>query len=257
MNYYQELNMSPDTDIELLRSEMVTLQRKWQKRTNAPKLDHRQEAERQLAWISDAIEVFSSSQAKADYDQGLFGYTGSSQTVLMKPFDQVMDIINKGYYIGGQKSLENLKNEIDAYEYAFLQMELYRLQLTTYLNCPERIMEYGTGQASKRLDLLKTSMFNFYKANKIYLEAYDDQWIQPMMTRIVKLSTVHITSKSKKVFFLGFVLCYVLLGIQDLFWGILGYRTIYLGPGVLVLALFYVFYKRECDFDQMVRERSF
>jgi len=257
MNYYKELQLTPDADIEALKKAVMTLQRKWQRRANAPTLEKRQEAERQLSWITEALDVFSSTEAKAAYDKTLFGLEdGSGDNTLHSPINELEAMIDHQYFLAAQKSLDGQEALFASETYAFLQMDLYRLQLTCYLKAPWRIQEYSDQKPSKALQELKSDMLVFYKGHQVELADYDDGWIQPLVTDVAKSCRVHIGGSGKKQVFVALAVMYLLVGIQDLFWGILGHGSVAVGPLVMVVWIIRILRNRQSDFDRAVKERS-
>ncbi|MGH4120822.1 tetratricopeptide repeat protein [Clostridium sp.] len=71
VNYYKELNLDPSFNAEQLIEELKNTQRKWIGRTNAPDLNHRQEAERKVSIIAEAQKTLLDEKKRIEYDQQL------------------------------------------------------------------------------------------------------------------------------------------------------------------------------------------
>lgn len=67
-NYYEEFSLDPSMDSKTICEILFKTKKMWSKRQNAAELEKRQEAERKVVLINDAIELFSDSSKRNEYD---------------------------------------------------------------------------------------------------------------------------------------------------------------------------------------------
>ena len=75
VNYYEEFELDPGMSCQAIREALFEAKKKWGKRQNAADLDKRQEAERKVTLIDEAVAALSDEAKKRAYDEELSRYT--------------------------------------------------------------------------------------------------------------------------------------------------------------------------------------
>lgn len=75
-NYYELLNLSPDTYTDELKKQIYKQMRVWSHRTNAPQIERRQEAERMIRILEEMEEILLDKEKRDEYDQQLRSFLG-------------------------------------------------------------------------------------------------------------------------------------------------------------------------------------
>ena len=75
VNYYEEFELNPGMSCQAICEALFEAKKKWGKRQNAADLDKRQEAERKVTLIDEAMAAFSDETKKRAYDEELSRYT--------------------------------------------------------------------------------------------------------------------------------------------------------------------------------------
>lgn len=70
-NYYEEFNLDSSMDSKTICEILFKTKKTWSKRQNAAELEKRQEAERKVILINEAIDIFSNLEKRKEYDNEL------------------------------------------------------------------------------------------------------------------------------------------------------------------------------------------
>jgi len=129
MNYYDLLDINESDSLEIINEKLNKLNRSWQRRTNAPNIEKRQEAEKMLMHIQEAKKVFNNGNAKPQFDN----QSDDVPKDLLDIVDEMLAAADQGSYaeamiLAKQASLKYPNSFAPNYNYAFYLSNLDRFE---------------------------------------------------------------------------------------------------------------------------------